>query len=110
MRLCNITERIDIKDEDGSGEMNYNYTVKAQLERGTQSDEVEYKTVRNLPHESVHFVDKPYSSDQSRPASEAPFPPFRHHISIPDDVMPAAWKKGAGAKPEEEVAGGGSEN
>ena len=110
MRLCNITERIDIKDEDGSGEMNYNYTVKAQLEKGTQSDKVEYKTVRNLPHESVHFVDKPYSSDQSRPASEAPFPPFRHHISIPDDVMPAAWKKGAGVKAEEVVAGGASEN
>lgn len=112
MRLCNITERIDIQDEEeGSGEMKYNYTVRAQLERGTQSDKVEYKTVRNLPHESVHFVDKPYSSDQSRPVSEAPFPPFRHHISLPDDMLPSAWKKGGGgAKTEKEGAGGASEN
>ena len=39
MRLCNITERIDIKDKDGSGEMNYNYTVKAQLARELQREE-----------------------------------------------------------------------
>jgi hypothetical protein len=86
MRLCEVVERIDVKDEEGSSEMKYKYSVNIRLETET----AEYKTVVDLPHESIHFVDKPYASDQSRPLS--PFPPFRHHISIPDDILPSAWK------------------
>ena len=86
MRLCEVVERIDVKDEEGSSEMKYKYSVNIRLETET----AEYKTVVDLPHESIHFVDKPYASDQSRTLS--PFPPFRHHISIPDDILPSAWK------------------
>uniref|UniRef100_A0A7S1YF34 Uncharacterized protein n=1 Tax=Grammatophora oceanica TaxID=210454 RepID=A0A7S1YF34_9STRA len=40
----------------------------------------------NYPQENIHIFHQPYMSDQH--LSEA----FRHHIGLPDDMIPLQWK------------------
>ena len=67
--------------EDGtSGLMPYNYTVSLLKDK-------EATLIKNVPHRAFVFVDKPGTSDQFVPN------PFRHYISIPDEVFPEGpWR------------------
>lgn len=89
LRLCDVLKRVEIKDEDDSGAMSYNYTVKVHLELDSDGSTDE-KIVRKVPQLALRFVDRPYASDQTH--RDPPFEPFRHHIAIPDEIMPSAWK------------------
>ena len=40
----------------------------------------------NFPRESIHFFHNLYGSDQHLPGA------FRHHIGIPEEMMPVHWK------------------
>ena len=41
----------------------------------------------NYPREAIHFFVVPYETDQQMPTA------FRHAIGIPDEMLPAQWKR-----------------
>lgn len=81
-----IVETYEKTDDETSGLMPYNYTV-------TLLKDKQATLIQKVPHRAFVFVDKPGTSDQFVPN------PFRHYISIPDDVFPQGpWRDLAGGK------------
>mmetsp|Transcript_27387 Transcript_27387/g.49527 ORF Transcript_27387/g.49527 Transcript_27387/m.49527 type:complete len:109 (+) Transcript_27387:266-592(+) len=70
---CNVYDRI--------GENSYpTYTVE-----GWDEDEYESRVREDVQLEMLAMIDKPYSTDWHKQGV------FRHHIGIPDEMMPDAW-------------------
>jgi SET domain len=62
------------------GPLPFNYTIALVRDK-------ESTRIKNVPHGAFVFVDKPGTGDQFTPN------PFRHYISIPDDVFPQGeWR------------------
>ncbi len=115
---CTIVERIDLsltddgkkkktkknhKNKGGSAGATtatlanglYNYTVRWG-DKDTADDAI--IMVKQVPHDAIIFIDKPGTSDQHT------IKPFRHYISIPDDVFPQGpWRNN-----KVELVGGGT--
>lgn len=72
---CEILERT------GDEATGYKYVVRPLIEK-----EGPKILVKNVPHEVIRYVDKPYSNPQHEHRA------FRHTIRFPDDVFPEAWK------------------
>lgn len=84
--VCTILERTG---DDTTG---YKYVVRPGQEVVGQS-----VLVKNVPHEAILYVDKPYNNPQHEEHA------FRHSIQFPDDIFPKAWqdlKDGYQAKDE----------
>ncbi|KAL3796655.1 hypothetical protein HJC23_009955 [Cyclotella cryptica] len=72
---CEILERTG---DEANG---YKYVVRPLIEK-----EGPKILVKNVPHEVIRYIDKPYSNPQHEQRA------FRHTIRFPDDVFPEAWK------------------
>jgi hypothetical protein len=72
---CEILERT------GDEATGYKYVVRPLIEK-----EGPKILVKNVPHEVIRYIDKPYNNPQHEQHA------FRHTIRFPDDVFPEAWK------------------
>jgi hypothetical protein len=67
---------------DRIGENGYTtYTVE-----GWDEGEYESRVREDVPREILEMIDKPYSTDWHKQGG------FRHHIGIPDEMMPDSWR------------------
>lgn len=72
---CNIMER------SGDKKSGYKYVVQPHTETETLN-----VLVKNVPHEAIRYVDKPYTNPQHEVTA------FRHAIQFPDEIFPKVWK------------------
>ena len=78
---CTILRyRLDEKTGD------YLYTVRLVGLDEDGETETSSALVDDVPRLAIHFVDKPFTSDQHLPNA------FRHDIRIPDNIFPVAWR------------------
>mmetsp|Transcript_26489 Transcript_26489/g.40975 ORF Transcript_26489/g.40975 Transcript_26489/m.40975 type:complete len:651 (-) Transcript_26489:54-2006(-) len=88
-RPCKVIMRHSTEDE-GAGDR---YLVR-MYNRWNQQDfssiptnQVEHY-VAEVPRHAIHFVDRPYTSDQHLKGA------FRHEMNFPDDMFPVQWRDG----------------
>ena len=72
---CNVVER------SGDEKSGYKYVVEPHV----NGDSLKV-LVKNVPHEAIRYIDKPYMNPQHEISA------FRHTIAFPDAIFPAAWK------------------
>jgi hypothetical protein len=70
-----------IEERTGDDKTGYKYVVRPLQEKGGMKI-----LVKNVPHDVIRYVDRPYSNPQHEGHA------FRHSIRFPDDVFPEAWK------------------
>mmetsp|Transcript_42316 Transcript_42316/g.88877 ORF Transcript_42316/g.88877 Transcript_42316/m.88877 type:complete len:518 (-) Transcript_42316:152-1705(-) len=70
----------DILERSGEEKSGYKYVVQPYIKEGLAI------LVKNVPHDAIRYVDKPYKSAQHELSA------FRHTIQFPDDVFPKAWR------------------
>ncbi|CAB9505826.1 Guanylate cyclase [Seminavis robusta] len=76
---CTVTDYREV-DNGVMSAIPYNYTVSLGRDGGATR-------IKDVPHRAFVFVDKPGTGDQFAQN------PFRHYISIPDDVFPQGpWR------------------
>ena len=76
---CVVKDSVEV-DSGLVGPLSFNYTIALVRDN-------EGSRIKNVPHGAIVFVDKPGTGDQFTQN------PFRHYISIPDDVFPqGAWR------------------
>lgn len=72
---CKVIER------SGDAESGYRYVVEPHIET-----EVLNVLVKNVPHEAIRYIDKPYTNPQHEISA------FRHTIEFPDSIFPKQWR------------------
>ena len=70
-----------IEERTGDATTGYKYVVRPLVEKTGPKI-----LVKNVPHDVIRYVDKPYTNPQHEKHA------FRHSIRFPDDVFPEAWK------------------
>lgn len=77
----------DDDDDDASGRYWYEVRVHGLVDDdGADGRDVYATTVRDVPHDAIVFLDETGRSDQHDEDA------FRHHIGVPDEIFPTAWK------------------
>jgi hypothetical protein len=70
-----------IEERTGDETTGYKYVVRPIVEKAGPKI-----LVKNVPHDVIRYVDRPYTNPQHEGHA------FRHSIRFPDDVFPEAWK------------------
>ena len=70
-----------IEERTGDETTGYKYVVRPIIEKAGPKI-----LVKNVPHDVIRYVDRPYTNPQHEGHA------FRHSIRFPDDVFPEAWK------------------
>lgn len=68
------------------GEVVYNVEILLRSEGTDVCDEMVEEVLFGVPRDIFFFQDDLYTRDQAQPWS------FRHHMQIPDELLPEAWK------------------
>ena len=81
---CIILERQEVAVGDESNEMErkqFEYTVSIP-----PNEDHKIGIVYNVPQTYIKYIDRPYTSHVHSTKA------FRHHIAIPDEIFPRAWR------------------
>lgn len=81
--ICDVIDRQEIVSNDSSKPVSYNYTVLTRLKDMSADKLLE---VRNIPHNAITLVDRPYTSDVHLVGA------FRRWINFDDQKFPQAWR------------------
>ena len=77
VELTDGSRPVDILSVEETDDGEYLYTIR---------DHEDNKTYSGLPRLAFYFFDKPQTADMYLENA------FRHHIGIPDDLMPNSWR------------------
>jgi hypothetical protein len=80
---CEVLQK---RTDKKTGETLYTVHMFERVIWGNQTATVNSIRVKDIPRQAFHFVDSPYTSDIFLANA------FRHHIGIPDELFPQAWR------------------
>jgi SET domain len=81
LTICDLMNRTEVADS-ATGQVTYLYTALSRKDVASSS----IIEVRNLPHDAITLIDRPYTSDIHTPGA------FRRWINIGDQRFPQAWR------------------
>ena len=87
-----------------------NGTAVVRIFQSPSNDETEWDSMgiprflTDYPMESIKFFHGPYKSDQHLPSA------FRHHVGLPDDLVPDHWKETSAGGDAESVCADGDKD